>query len=94
MNIKRDKYIFTQLSAPCVGFASVLLILFLCKNRFPEFFIELSFLKVSIILLVFIFVLMGSMALWGRVLVFMGILTKNEARGYPYSKSWETKKLS
>ena len=38
-----------------------------------------------------IFVLIGSIILWGKMLVFMGILTKEEAKGYPYSKPWVNK---
>ena len=29
--------------------------------------------------------------LWGRILVLIGILSKEEAKGYPYSKPWEKK---
>jgi hypothetical protein len=32
--------------------------------------------------------LFGSMYLWGRILVVIGVLTKEEAKGYPYSKPW------
>jgi hypothetical protein len=35
-------------------------------------------------LLAFVFI----MTLWGRVLVLVGLLTKEEAKGYPYSKPW------
>jgi hypothetical protein len=28
-------------------------------------------------------------ALWGKVLVWLGVLSAEEARGYPYSKPWE-----
>ena len=27
--------------------------------------------------------------LWGKLLVVVGVLTKEEARGYPYSRPWE-----
>ncbi len=30
-----------------------------------------------------------SMYIWGRVLVLLGVLTKEEANGYPFSKPWE-----
>jgi hypothetical protein len=30
-----------------------------------------------------------AMFLWGKVLVRLGVLTAEEARGYPYSKPWE-----
>ncbi len=29
-----------------------------------------------------------GMVLWGRLLVVIGLLTKEEARGYPYGKPW------
>jgi len=38
-------------------------------------------------------ILIGSMVLWGKVLVLMGILTKDEAKGYPYSKPWENRNI-
>ena len=33
--------------------------------------------------------LMVFMVLWGRILVWLGILTREEAKGYPYSNPWE-----
>lgn len=30
-----------------------------------------------------------AMVLWGKVLVWLHVLTAEEARGYPYSKPWE-----
>ena len=34
-----------------------------------------------------------AMATWGRLLVALGVLTKKEARGYPYSKPWKDRPL-
>jgi hypothetical protein len=28
------------------------------------------------------------MTLWGKVLIAIGLLTKEEAKGYPYAKPW------
>jgi hypothetical protein len=82
------KFYFTQISAPLVGFAG----LFLQIGTAKHFHWLTDFKSVSqIILLIFILVvgLIGSMVLWGRLLVVVGILTKEEAKGYPYAKPWE-----
>ncbi len=52
-------------------------------------FYELNLIKVALIVITFGIILIGSMLLWGRVLVLFGALTKEEAKGYPYSKPWE-----
>lgn len=86
------KFLFTQLSAPIIGFLALFLVLILTKEHFRVFFTlePLSlFLKVGVVIALFLFVLLGSMYVWGRVLVRLGILTKEEAKGYPYSKPWE-----
>lgn len=50
------------------------------------FFPLLSIILLAIVLVGFI---IGSMKLWGWVLTKTGILSKEEARGYPYSKPWK-----
>jgi hypothetical protein len=34
-------------------------------------------------------VVLGSFFLWARFLVVLGVLSKEEAKGYPYAKPWE-----
>jgi hypothetical protein len=89
----KSKYIATQLSAPIIGFASIFFVIFIVKLFSPSIFYEMSLFKVVLIVISFMIILIGSMILWGRVLVFFGALTKEEARGYPYSRPWEDKKL-
>jgi hypothetical protein len=89
------KYLFTQLSAPIIGFAGFFLLLRVTKERFPAFF-DLESGSLFFIAAVFIALLLSSllglMFVWGRILVYLGILTKEEAKGYPYSKPWGEKK--
>ncbi len=89
MNSKTIKFLFTQLSAPLIGFASLFLGIYLAKKIFPSFFLEFNLIKIILIGTSYIALLLGSMILWGKVLVFIGILTKEEGKGYPYSKPWE-----
>ena len=85
------KFIFTQISAPFVGFAGVFLTIFILNRLhwIPDPKTEPNLIKILIIVILFITVLIGSMVLWGRILVMLGILTEEEAKGYPYSKPWE-----
>ena len=50
---------------------------------------RLGFFDIFLIIILFGVALMGSMYLWGRILVVIGVLSKEEAKGYPYSKPWE-----
>jgi len=88
MKYKNTKFLLTQISAPIVGIASVFLIIFLTKGISPNLFSELNFFKVSVVIIIFGIVLIGSMAIWGKILVLFKILSKEEAKGYPYSKPW------
>ena len=86
------KFLLTQLSAPVIGFASLFLVLILAKEHFRVFLSPKShslFLKVGVVIALFLFVLLGSMYVWGRILVCLGVLTKEEGKGYPCSKPWE-----
>lgn len=95
MQPNKLKFFFTQISAPIIGFASLFFVLLIAKNLIPSFFNDLNFVKICMFVLFFVTVLLGSMILWGRILVRLKILTKEEAKGYPYSKPWENKdKLS
>jgi len=82
------KYLFTQLSAPVVGFAGVFLlihfILLVSDFNFTRTLSHVIFFGIG-----FIIVLMFFMILWGRILVWLGILTREEAKGYPFSRPWE-----
>ena len=88
MKFKNAKFLFTQISAPIIGIASVFLIIFLTKEISPNLFSDLNFLKVSVFMIVLFIILIGSMAIWGKILVLFKILSNEEAKGYPYSKPW------
>lgn len=82
------KYIFTQGSGVVVGIIAAYLLILISRQLRPS----LSNLTDSLSITVFtIFVLLAFvviMTLWGKVLVAIGLLTKGEAKGYPYSKPW------
>lgn len=50
-----------------------------------------TFPFVSVLFLAVILVgsIIGAMKVWGWLLVKIGLLSKEEAKGYPYSKPWE-----
>jgi hypothetical protein len=85
------KYLFTQLSAPVVGAAGVFLFIHFIHSV-SDFNFTRTIFHVIFFGIGFIIVLISFMILWGRILVWLGILTREEARGYPYSKPWETLK--
>ncbi|MFX0204035.1 MAG: hypothetical protein ACFFCW_48675 [Candidatus Hodarchaeota archaeon] len=92
---KHKKYLFTQLTAPIAGFAGVFLLLSLAREVSPlQEHLNKGIGIVGIILICILFGLglMGGMYLWGRILIILGVLTKEEGKGYPYSKPWERSK--
>ncbi|MFC1593876.1 hypothetical protein ACFL38_00940 [Candidatus Omnitrophota bacterium] len=85
--IRKKKFIFTQISAPIIGLGSCFLATIFLRKYFP---IKTFTLMTTVLGIVgYGVLLIGSMWLWGRVLVLFGILTKEEAQGYPFSKPWE-----
>jgi len=92
-----NKFLFTQLSV-IIPF-SIGLSLALATVRYLKFcFFAKSQLGISeflLFMIVFVFFFVAStllsLYLWGRILVLLGILTKEEAKGYPYSKPWENR---
>lgn len=82
------KYVFAQVSGVVVGIVLVYSVILLIKKLNPsllQFTDSLSMIVFTICaLLAFVFV----MTLWGKILVLVGLLTKEEAKGYPYSKPW------
>ena len=82
------KYLFTQLSAPLVGSVGVFLLIRLFHSV-ADFNSFSGNFKVLLTRALFLIGLMVFMVLWGRILVWLGILTREEAKGYPYSNPWE-----
>lgn len=91
---KIKKFYFTQISGILVAF-----VVCLTTSKFIAKYYSLNkvFNKANmsdwgllfLIVIGFPFLLVSSMYLWGNFLVFLGILSKEEGRGYPYSKPWK-----
>jgi cytochrome c biogenesis protein CcdA len=87
----KRKYLLTQISAPIVGLTTSFFVVKILAQLFPQILREQGITQV-IIIVVSVFVLLGlSIYLWGRLLILVGILDKEEAKGYPFSKPWEKK---
>ena len=52
---------------------------------------NISHLDIFIISAIFLTVPI-TMVIWGKILVVFGILSKSEAKGYPWSKPWKEKR--
>ena len=84
---EKKKFIFTQISAPIIGLGTCFLAAVFIGKCFP--IKTLGFMKVVLLGVGYIVLLIGSIYFWGRILVLLGILTKEEAKGYPFSKPWK-----
>lgn len=87
----RVKFLFTQLSAPIIGSAVVFLLLALVGKLGILETTKREELELLIIVLIFLTIPV-TMVIWGKVLVYLGILSKDEAQGYPWSKPWRKNK--
>jgi len=85
---KHRKFIYTQLSAPLALIAGGAFALYAIKAFGLSALMTKEIYAILLMIFVFSFAI-GTMLLWGKILVVLGILTKGEARGYPYSKPWE-----
>jgi hypothetical protein len=83
------KYLFTQVSAPIVGCLSSYAVLRVLLYYFSGYFQRDSVLYVITFGAAIIAACLIGMFLWGRVLVLFKILSKDEAKGYPFAKPWE-----
>jgi hypothetical protein len=82
------KFIFTQVLAQIVCGCSVLLLALVIRKYHPidaEDFRNFSIAEWLLLLALFVTMPL-SMYIWGRILVLMGFLSKEEGRCYPYSK--------
>jgi len=91
MKKRIGKYLFTQISGLFVALISVFVLILLIRKIQPSLLDLADLLSISIFMIFFLSVLIGSMILWGKLLVFVGLLTEEEAKGYPYSKPWMEK---
>ena len=82
------KYIFTQGSGVVGGLISVCLPILIIRKLKPSLLAFSDSISITVfticVLLAFVFI----MTLWGKVLIVLGFLTKEEAKGYPYAKPW------
>ena len=91
-----NRYILAQSSALLVtlGIVAVLMwavddilrLLGIPSDHFPSWKHEVLLYVVIAIITVGGF---GTLWLWGRVLVLFGVLSKEEAKGYPFSEPWK-----
>jgi len=93
MKKKSKKYFFTQLSAPLTGAAGVLVSIWALKalNIITNEKLENVYF-VGVLGFCLIVTLIATMSAWGRILVLFGLLTREEVKGYPYSRPWEKSK--
>lgn len=83
----KSKYIFTQISAVIIFFLSAYLFTKVMKHYSWQ-----NNIKMVLISIVFWVATYGLLlCIWGRILVALGVLSKEEAKGYPFSKPWEKK---
>ena len=87
----KGKYYFTQLSAPVVGLAVWFILLALVGKFHIVETDNINNADIVIISILFLTIPL-TMVLWGKVLVFLGFLEKDEAKGYPWSKPWKNNK--
>jgi len=84
----RNKFVFTQISAPVIGciagFTAVKLLTYFLSGWYqPDKVPHVLFYGFTIVIACLV-----GIFLWGRLLVFFGVLTSEEAKGYPFSKPW------
>jgi|WetSurMetagenome_2_1015567.scaffolds.fasta_scaffold406460_1 hypothetical protein len=89
----KKKYYFTQISAPVIasltGYVAVkLLKLFLGDWFQADNSVHVLFFGTTIVV-----VSLGGVSIWGKILSLIGILSKKEAKGYPFSKPWEADRM-
>jgi uncharacterized protein YacL len=88
MKTKIGKYIFAQTSGVVVGLVSASLLVLIIRKLKPSFLDLTNTLSLIVFTIIILLVFVFTMTLWGKVLVARGLLTKEEAKGYPYSKPW------
>ena len=84
------KFVFTQISALPIAFGGVFSSLYILR----EFNLIENFKDIKDIVIFIVAFLSGIFIpwkLWSVLLVKVNVLTKEEARGYPYARPWESK---
>lgn len=86
----RNKFIFTQISGPLVGCFSGYAAMKLLMYFFSGWYEGDKVSHVAVFALIIILSCLLGMFFWGKVLIKFKILSKKEAKGYPFSRPWES----
>ncbi|MCP4117701.1 MAG: hypothetical protein GY737_20340 [Desulfobacteraceae bacterium] len=86
----KKKFIFTQLSGPIIGCFVGYGVIRLLFYFFSDWYMADKISHVLVFGTVIILSCVLGILLWGKVLIMLGILSKEEAKGYPFSKPWES----
>jgi hypothetical protein len=82
------KYIFAQASGVVVGLISTCLPILIIRKLKPSWLNFSDSLSTIVFTICFLLAFVFIMTLWGKFLIVLGLLTKEEAKGYPYAKPW------
>jgi hypothetical protein len=83
------RYYFSQISAPAVALIIGYVAIRLLKIYLGDWFQADKGTHVLVLGVTIIAAILGGIILWGRLLVVFGILSKEDAKGYPFSKPWK-----
>ena len=86
----QKKFIFTQISGPLVGCLAGYVAMKLAMYFFASWYQGSKVTHVVFFATIIILSCMLGMYLWGRILVLTKVLNRKEAKGYPFSKPWES----
>lgn len=87
----RLKFTLTQISALIPAIAGIFISLFASRSfiDFNDRPSEFPVVQVGLFIIIFMTSVFLLFKFWAWILVQSNILTKEEAKGYPYSKPWE-----
>ena len=85
----KKKYVFTQTSAPFVGcftgYAALRMLTYFFSGWYqPDKVAHVLFFGSVIIVTCLV-----GIFLWGKILVWLRVLSREEAKGYPFSRPWQ-----
>lgn len=87
------RFVFTQISGVVAGllgaFVAVKMLYIKMQSTFEGTDGTFPFVAVLFLAVILVGSMIGAMKIWGWLLVKIGLLSKEEAKGYPYSKPWE-----
>jgi hypothetical protein len=86
----QNKFIFTQISGSLIGCVSGYVAAKLLMYFFASWYQGTKATHVMFFAISIISSCIFGMFLWGKFLVLIKLLTEKEAKGYPFSKPWES----